>query len=140
VLFPAVPSSGTIVFTAMRQAGLLGKGRIQWLVGYSDDKSNYILFGIDKKNIHRLEMAGGKKVKDSEKTIALKTAAPKELQYTVKVEISPETVVTSIRQGSDWVVVDTWPASGLNPANGKFGFYLPNNDEVYLSNFSFTPK
>jgi chromosomal replication initiator protein len=47
--------------------------------------------------------------------------------------------ITSIQQGGDWAVVDRWPASGLNPANGKFGFYLPGTDELYISNFSFTP-
>jgi hypothetical protein len=28
----------------------------------------------------------------------------------------------------------------VTPANGKFGFYLPNTDELYISHFSFTPK
>src|SRR5579859_6925164 len=138
VLYPTIPSAGTIVFTARRDAGAFGKGRIQWVAGCVENKSDYVLFGIDKKNFHRQEMAGGKKVKDSEKNEPLKGAAVKELQFTVKIDISAERVITSIQQGSDWAVVDTWPASGLNPANGRFGFYLPGTDEVYISNFSFT--
>jgi hypothetical protein len=49
-------------------------------------------------------------------------------------------VVTSVQQGNTWVVADTWQASGLSPAQGKFGFYLPGTDELYISNFSFMPK
>jgi hypothetical protein len=139
VLYPTIPSAGTIVFTARREAGAFGKGRIQWVAGCVDNKSDYVLFGIDKKNFHRQEMAGGKKVKDSEKTEPLKGAAVKELQFSIKIDISADSVVTSVQQGSDWAIVDKWPASGLNPANGKFGFYLPGTDELYISNFSFTP-
>ncbi|PYT25164.1 MAG: hypothetical protein DMG58_24815 [Acidobacteria bacterium] len=139
VLYPAIPSAGTIVFTARRDAGTFGKGRIQWVAGCVDSKSDYVLFGIDKKSFHRQEMAGGKKVKDSEKAEPLKGAAVKELQFSIKIDISVDSVVTSIQQGSDWAVVDKWPASGLNPTNGKFGFYLPGTDELYISNFSFTP-
>jgi len=142
VLYPTQPSSGTFIFTALRQGGggILGKGRIQWVVGCVDNKSDYVLFGIDKKNIHRAQFGEGKKVKDSDKSTPLKAPAGKELQYNIKVEILPDRVVTSIQQGTDWIVADTWPASGLNPANGKFGFYLPGTDELYISNFSFTPK
>ena len=140
VLYPTLPSSGTFIFTALRQGGFLGKGRIQWVVGCVESKSDYVLFGIDKKNIHRAELSAGKKVKDSDKSAPLKFPAGKELQYNIKVEVSPGTVVTSVQQGSEWVVADTWQASGLNPAQGKFGFYLPGTDELYISNFSFTPK
>ncbi len=141
VLYPAVPSSGTFIFTALRQGGILGSGRIQWVAGCIDNTSTYVLFGIDKKNFHRLEMDAGKKVKGSDKSTALKTpASGKELQYNIKVDIGSDGVVTSLQQGSDWVVIDKWSASGQNPTNGKFGFYLPGNDELYISHFSFTPK
>ena len=43
-------------------------------------------------------------------------------------------------QGKGWEKIDTWTASGLNPGEGKFGFYLQGTDELYISNFSFTPK
>ena len=142
VLYPAIPSSGTFIFTALRQGGggILGKGRMQWVVGYVESTSDYVLFGIDKKNIHRAEMTAGKKVKDSDKSFPLKAPAGKEMQYTIKVEVSPSSVVTSVQQGNDWVVADTWQAAGINPSTGKFGFYLPGSDEIYISNFSFTPK
>jgi hypothetical protein len=137
VLHPAVPSSGSFVFTARRSAGMLGKGRIQWVVGCIEDKSSYILFGIDKKSLHRAPVVTGKKGKEENQV--LKTPA-KDLEFTMRVDISSDSVVTYVQQGGDWEKVDTLAASGLNPTGGKFGFYLPNTDELYISNFSFTPK
>jgi len=137
VLYPAVPSAGTYVFSAHRQAGVFGKGRIQWVVGCVEDKSTYILFGIDKKSIHHAAVAGGKKQK--EESGVVQTQA-KDLQYSLRIDISSDGVVTYIEQGKGWEKIDTWTASGLNPTEGKFGFYLPGNDELYISNFSFTPK
>ncbi|HUJ21200.1 MAG TPA: PEGA domain-containing protein, partial [Bryobacteraceae bacterium] len=142
VLYPAVPTAGTFIFTALRQGHLLGTGRLQWVLNYAIEKSSYVLFGVDKKNIHRAEFEGGKKVKDSDANESLKTAAAagKDLQYSIKIEVSSDSVVTSVQaQGGNWVTVDTWRPSGCNPAEGKFGFYLPGSDEIYISNFSFTP-
>jgi serine/threonine-protein kinase len=137
VLYPAVPSAGTFVFSAQRQAGVFGKSRIQWVVGCVEDKSNYILFGIDKKSIHHAAVVGGKKQK--EESGAIQTPA-KELQYSLRIEVSSDSVVTYIEQGKGWERIDTWTASGLNPTAGKFGFYLPGTDELYISNFNFTPR
>lgn len=138
VLYPSAPSAGTFIFSARRSGGAFGRNRIQWVAGCFEDKSDYVLFGIDKKSIHRaLVMAGKKQKEDSE---PLKTAA-KDLEYTLKVDISSEGVTTYLHQeGGSWEKIDTWIASGLNPANGKFGFYLPGSDELYISNFSFSPK
>jgi hypothetical protein len=137
VLFPAVPSAGSFVFSAHRQAGAFGKGRIQWVVGCVEDKSNYILFGIDKKNIHYAQVVGGKKQK--EESAALKTQA-KDLEFSLRVDVSPDSVATFVENGKGWELISTLPVSGLSPATGKFGFYLPGTDELYISNFSFTPK
>jgi hypothetical protein len=62
------------------------------------------------------------------------------LEFTLRVDISSDSVATYVQQGGDWEKVATLPASGLNPTGGKFGFYLPGTDELYISNFSFTPK
>jgi serine/threonine-protein kinase len=137
VLYPPVPSSGTFVFSARRSGGAFGRNRIQWVAGCFEDKSDYVLFGIDKKSIHHALVSAGKKQK--EESAPLK-AATKELEYTLRVEVSSAGVTTYVQQEGAWEKVDSWSASGLNPANGKFGFYLPGSDEIYISNFSFTPK
>ncbi len=137
VLYPPVPSSGTFIFSARRSGGAFGRNRIQWVAGCFEDKSDYVLFGIDKKSFHRALVSAGKKQKEESEPLK---AATKELEYTLKVEISSAGITTYIQQEGGWEKVDSWPASGLNPANGKFGFYLPGTDELYISNFSYTPK
>jgi serine/threonine-protein kinase len=138
VLYPVQPSTGTFVFSARRPGGILGNRRIEWVVGCVDDKSNYLWFGIDKKNIHRAEVTAGKKQKEDHEP--LRNAA-KELVYTLKVEISSASVTTYVHQeDGSWEKINSWPASGLNPANGKFGFYLPGSDELYISNFTYSPR
>jgi serine/threonine-protein kinase len=138
VLFPVAPSAGTFVFSARRSGGAFGRNRIQWVAGCFEEKSDYILFGIDKKSIHRAAVVSGKKQKED--TEPLKTAA-KDLEYTLKVEISSAGVNTYLHQeDGSWDKIDSWAASGLNPAGGKFGFYLPGTDELYISNFTYSPK
>ena len=136
VLYPVQPSGGTFVFSARRQGGVFNH-RIEWAVGCLDNTSDYIRFGIDKKSIHRAAVTGGKKQK--EETEPLKSQA-KELEFTLRIDISAAGITTFVQGDGGWEKIDSWPASGLNPANGKFGFYLPGTDEVYISNFSFTPK
>ena len=111
------------------------------MVGYSGPK-DYMLYGIDKGKLHRDEFVGGKKVKDNDKSESLKGAAAKDkLQHSIKVEISQASVVTSVlAPAGNWVIVDTWTPAGRNPASGKFGFYLQTNDEIFVSNFSFSPR
>jgi hypothetical protein len=140
VLYPATPVAGTMVFTSMRGARLLGAGHIQWVVNASDAR-NYVFYEIGKKDFHRVRFVDGKKDKDSEKKASVKLTSGKEgLQYSIKIDISPESIVTSVQQGSDWVTVDTFSDPGHNLADGKFGFYLPGNDEIMISNLGFTPR
>ena len=140
MLYPATPVAGTMVFTSMRGARFLGAGHIQWVADATDAR-NYVFFEIGKKDFHRVRFVDGKKDKASEKKTSVKLNSSKEgLQYSIKIDISPESIVTSVQQAGDWVTVDTFSDPGHNLADGKFGFYLPGNDEVTISNFSFTPK
>ena len=137
VLYPSAPSSGPFIFSARRPAGVFGKGRIRWVAGCFEAQSNYILFGIDKKSIHHARVLGGKKQKEESKTLKIQA---KDLEYTLRIDISADGVVTYVQNGANWELADTFTATGLDPASGKFGFYLPGTDEVYISNFKFEPK
>ena len=136
VLYPVQPSEGTFVFSARRQGGVLNHA-IEWAVGCLDNTSDYIRFGIDKKSIHRAAIVAG--IKQKEESEPLKLPA-KELEFTLRIDISAAGVTTYVQGNGGWEKIDSWPASSFNPANGKFGFYLPGTDEVYISNFAFTPK
>jgi hypothetical protein len=43
--------------------------------------------------------------------------------------------------GATWIGLDTWdrPATDRTLLTGKFGLFLPGDEEVFISNFRFYP-
>jgi hypothetical protein len=54
---------------------------------------------------------------------------------TLQIRVEANEIVHQIRQGDSWVVLDRWSSPGTNLTLGKFGFYIPGNDQISLSNF-----
>jgi hypothetical protein len=127
VLYGVAPASGTFAFSAMP-----AKGRtLQWVLNYSDPK-NYVLFQMDDKAFYRTVIRRGEKTdeiivpdKDDRKSIR-----------TIQIRVSPTELVHEIKHGDRWVVLDHWTQPGINLSLGKFGFYIPGNDQVVLSSFA----
>jgi Flp pilus assembly protein TadD len=126
VLYGAVPTSGTFVFSAMTVKGRL----LQWVLNYTDPK-NYILFQVDENNFYRTVIHNGEKTDQ----IIVPHKGEKKSFRSVHIRVSPTEIVHQIKQGETWKVLDRW-TPGTNPSMGKFGFYIPGNDEVALSSFS----
>jgi tetratricopeptide (TPR) repeat protein len=127
VLYGAVPASGTFVFSAM-----LTKGRLlQWVLNYSDPK-NYILFQMDDNNFYRTVIRNGQKTDQ----IIVPDKGEKRSFRTLQIRVSPAELVHQIKHGDSWTVLDRWTQPGANLSLGKFGFYMPGNDEVALSSFA----
>jgi tetratricopeptide (TPR) repeat protein len=127
VLYGAVPTSGTFVFSAMPVKGRL----LQWLLNYTDAK-NYVLFQLDENNFYRTVIRNGEKTDQ----IIVPHKGEKKSFRSVHIRVSPTEIVHQIKQGETWKVLDRWTQPGTNPSMGKFGFYIPGNDEVALSSFS----
>ena len=138
VLFPAKPVSGSVVFTALRRRHLLGNNRIQWVINYRDPL-NYLLFEVDKKNMYRSEIVDGRKRELSKITLPVPPSG-KQLQYTIRIDISGSTVEHFVQSGNEWVTIHTMTSNSNALADGAFGFYLPGNDELLVSGFAFTRK
>jgi tetratricopeptide (TPR) repeat protein len=127
VLYGAIPASGTFVFSAM-----LTKGhQLQWVLNYADPK-NYVLFQVDDNNFHRTVIRNGEKTDE----IIVPHKADKKSFRTLQIRVSPTEVVNQIKQGERWILLDRWTQPGTNLSLGKFGFYLPGNDQVELSSFA----
>jgi tetratricopeptide (TPR) repeat protein len=127
VLYGAVPASGTFVFSAM-----LTKGhQLQWVLNYADRK-NYVLFQVDDNNFHRTVIHNGEKTDE----IIVPHKADKKSFRTLQIRVSSTEVVNQIKQGERWILLDRWTQPGTNLSLGKFGFYLPGNDQVELSTFA----
>jgi hypothetical protein len=126
VTYSAVPATGTFVFSAM-----LAKGhRLQWVVNYTDGK-NYVLLQIDDNNFYRSVFRNGEKTDEAK--IPIKS--DKKSFRTIQVRVAPNEISHQIKQGESWTPLDRWTQSGTNLAAGKFGFYIPGNDQVVLSSF-----
>ena len=125
VLYGASPTSGTFVFSAMLQKG----HRLQWVLNYVDAQ-NYVLFQMDENNFYRSVLRNGQK--SDEAKVPFKSE--KKSFRTVQIHVSATEIDHQIKSGSSWVALDKW--GGANLSAGKFGFYIPGNDQVALSSFN----
>ena len=127
VLYGVVPASGTFVFSAMLTKGHL----LQWVLNYSDPK-NYVLFQMDDNNFYRTVILNGEKRDE----IIVPDRGDKKSFRTLQIRVSPTEIVHQIKHGDSWTVLDRWTQPGTNLSSGKFGFYIPGNDQVALSGFA----
>ncbi|HKM86132.1 MAG TPA: protein kinase [Terriglobales bacterium] len=124
VLYNVSPTSGTFVFSAMLQKG----HRLQWVVNCVDAQ-NYVLFQMDDNNFYRSVFRNGQKTDEAK----IPYKSEKKSFHTIQIHISPSEVVQQTKSGDSWAALDKW--SGANLAAGKFGFYIPGNDQIALSSF-----
>ncbi len=127
VLYGDVPASGTFVFSAMPTKGHL----LQWVLNYTDAK-NYVLFQMDDNNFYRAVIRNGEKTDE----LKVPDKGDKKSFRTLQIRVSPTELVHQIKHGDSWTVLDRWTQPGANVSLGKFGFYIPGNDQVALSSFA----
>jgi hypothetical protein len=128
VTYGVSPTPGTFIFSAM-----LAKGhRLQWVLNLTDT-NNYVLFQMDENNFYCTSVRNG--VKGDERKISHK--GEKKSFRTLQVHVGPNEIVHQIRQGDSWIVLDRWTQPGSNLSLGKFGFYIPGNDQVSLASFGY---
>lgn len=127
VLYGDVPSSGTFVFSATPVKGHV----LQWVLNYTDAK-NYVLFQLDDNSFSRTVIRNGQKTDE----VKVPDKGDKKGFRTLQIRVSPTEIVHQIRHGESWATLDHWRPQGANPGQGKFGFYLPGNEQVALSNFA----
>jgi Flp pilus assembly protein TadD len=127
VLYGAVPTAGTFDFSAMLIKGHL----LQWVLNYTDPK-NYVLFQMDDNNFYRTVIRNGEKTDE----IKVPDKGSKKSFRTLRIRVSPTEIVHQIKHGDSWPVLDSWTRPGANLSLGKFGFYIPGDDQVALSSFA----
>jgi len=127
VLYGVAPTSGTFVFSAMLTKGHL----LQWVFNYADAK-NYLLFQMDDNNFYRSVIRNGQKTDE----VIVPHKVDKKSVRTLHIRVSPTEIVHQIKRGESWTVLDRWTQPGVNLSQGKFGFYLPGDDQVAVSSFA----
>jgi PEGA domain-containing protein len=133
-----LPANGTFTFTVrlLRGGSLFRGGRIRWAVQYVDAK-DYDLFELDRKVLSSKVIEGGKIYDRGKFEHGLND---KDMSYTVQVEISPGQLVHRVRNGENWLVLDTWKEPGRKFNEGKFVFLTQGGDQIGLSDFQFVPR
>jgi serine/threonine protein kinase len=127
VLYGVSPASGTFTFSAMLQKG----HRLQWVVNYLDP-GNYVLFQMDENNLYRTIVHNGQKSDE----FKIPHKSEKKSFRLMQIRVTPTEIVHQAKAGDAWAMVDKWSSPGTNLAAGKFGFYIPGNDQVALAGFS----
>jgi tetratricopeptide (TPR) repeat protein len=127
VLYGVAPASGTFVFSAMAIKGHL----LQWALNYRDPK-NYVLFQMDETNFYRTVIRNGEKTDQ----IIVPDKGDKKSFRTLLIRVSPTEIVHQTKHGDSVTILDRWTQPGANLGLGKFGFYIPGNDQVALSSFA----
>ena len=127
VLYGVVPSSGSFAFSATVTKGRL----LQWVFNYTDSK-NYVLFRMDDNNFYRAVIRNGQKAEE----IIVPDKSDKKNSRTLHIRVSSTEIVHQVGHGDSWRVLDRWTQPGANLSLGKFGLYLPGNDQVSLSGFA----
>ncbi len=114
---------------------MLKGGRVRWFLNHTDSK-NYALFEMDEKNFW------AKVVKDGKTTERKKVATKqdKDLRvWNIQIDVTADRAIHKIQDdNNNWVQLDSWSDPGRDFTKGKFGILVQGNDEVGLSNFSFT--
>ena len=100
---------------------------------------------LDNDALYRVDMVGG---------VAQQQRIPHRIPTNVPfvhftVEISgPRLIHQYSVDGTNWRLLDSWsratpavPEKGRRtPLDGRFGFFLPGNEEVFVSNFLYYPE
>ncbi len=128
VLSPGSAGPGVYVFTARALKG----GSVQWVAGYTD-RSNYVLYEINKNQFERTQVIRGDKKEKFRARHGLNGGG----FVSVKVEVTPDAIIHKVLKGDNWVVIDTFEHASTD--SGQFGFYVPGRDEIGLSFFNFFP-
>ena len=145
VLYKGQHGAGNIGFTVkMRKHGIFGSApRVRWVINFIDDR-NYLLFELDNKYFYRTEIINGNKQEA--------TKAPYNLGNAEFVHVNIDVAFNNLQQrcsagNNTWQTLNDWnlgaPAPSLNQSKtknfteGSFGFYLPGNDEIEISNFVY---
>jgi hypothetical protein len=138
VLYPVTPLSGSVAFTVFRRNRLFGGERIRWVVGYHSSE-DHILFEADQKKLYRTVVIKGKR--GNQREIALPgPGGGGDVLHTFQLDVSPAKVVVRLRTGDSWSEVDACSLPDRDISAGRFGFYVPGDDEIRVSNFTFTPR
>jgi len=138
ILYKVTPTAGTFdfVISPNTKGGIFGGApKVRWVIDYLDPK-NYIEFEIDKQSFASAEYRNGKKTDHSKRR---PHGVVNATSFRIKMVVEASRVSVQINSvGDKYEPLDQWSEIGHNFADGHFGFRLPNQDQMFLTEFKFT--
>ena len=133
LILPVNDQSEKVMITAELIYGTLYEGGIETILDDRSERPGVKFNDADLLGIPYQVIIGEKNLKDG--LVELKERDKKTF-CSMQIRVSPNEIVHQVREKDTWVTLDTWSQPGANLSLGKFGFYIPGNDQVALSNFS----
>ncbi|HET9360866.1 MAG TPA: protein kinase [Vicinamibacterales bacterium] len=120
--------------------------RFNWVVGYIDNR-RHVRLQLDEDNFYRTDVVDGIAQPSQEIPHRIRTNVP---FIHVGTLVSGAQLVTQFStDGTNWQTIDTWirttPSGRPEPGrrtmlDGKFGFFLPGEEQLTISNFRYYPS
>ncbi|MEO8096585.1 MAG: PEGA domain-containing protein [Acidobacteriota bacterium] len=134
-----ISPNGIFTFSIyMLKAGsLLGGGRVRWFVNYLDER-NYGLFELDAESFYGRTVVNGK----TTNRVQIKHKQNKDMRvWNIQLDVDSKRAIHRIQDETDqWMYLDTWSDPARDLTQGKFGILVTGNDEVGVSNFTYTSR
>ncbi len=133
MLYKITPSAGTYQFTLRARGSVFSGPKVRWLANYVNE-GNYILFEMERQAYSVTEYRDGKKITHvDKKRLASRTDAP-----TIRMTVAPDRLIVALLADGSVTEIDNWTRPSPPFSDGRFGFYVPGDAEMWLSNFTFT--
>jgi len=146
VLYDAPTGPGSFAF-ALRlnfSHGPFARTKFRWVIAYRDEH-NYTEIQLDSKFLYRTDLVDGNPHEFPKVPHNIPSSTP---SVNLTIDVTANTLVHRYTlHGDNWNTLASWdrmsaPASEKGRAftDGKFGFLIPPDREIDVSNFSFSPK
>jgi len=118
--------------------------RLKWVIGFVDNNT-HVMMQLDKDALYRADVVGG-----VSQFVRIAHRIPTNVPFVhLNVQLSgPRLIHQYSVDGSNWQELDSWirtPPGGAEggrrtPLDGRFGFFLQADEEVFVSNFLNYPE
>jgi serine/threonine-protein kinase len=148
VLYNQPGPDGRVTFTVRldRSGNPFSTGsRLKWVVAFVDNNT-HVMMQLDRDAIYRADVVAGES-----QTVRTAHRIPTNVPFVhVSAQVSGARLIHQFSiDGKTWQTLDSWsrttptgkPEAGRRTLlDGRFGFFLPGDEEVFISNFLYHPE
>jgi hypothetical protein len=119
--------------------------RLKWVIGYVNN-ATHVMLQLDRDAFYRSDVVGG-----ASQVVRVPHRIPTNVPFIhLSAMVSGSQLVHQFSvDGTNWQTIDSWnrttPSGAPEPGrrtllDGRFGFFLPGDEEIFVSNFLFYPE